>query len=364
MLLSALNMEFNDVRLQYEQNAAEIDNAISNVLSGGRYILGPAGDAFEGEFARFSKAARGIGVANGTDALRIGLAALGVRPGDEVLVPAVSAAATAMAVVQLHARPVFVDISPDDFTMDPEDAFHKRGSRTKALVPVHLYGMPAHLKLLSELRLSLLEDAAQAHGSDAAWGRCGSFGDAAAFSFYPTKNLGTYGDGGMIVTSREEIANRARLLRNYGQRENYASEIPGDNSRLDEIHAAILRVKLKKLEGWNRRRRAIAAVYRAAFAELPIGLQAETGQSNYHLFVVTTPERDALRRHLASLDIPSLVHYPIPLPRQNAFAEFSPAKCPRADLLCSRVLSLPMHASLTDGEVEKVVEVVRGFFKK
>ena len=356
-------MEFNDVRLQYEQNASEIDLAISKVLSGGRYVLGPAGLAFEEEFARFCESACGVGVANGTDALRIGLAALGVRPGDDVLVPAVSAAATAMAVIQLHARPVFVDIRPDDFTMDPQDAFEKCGSRTKAVVPVHLFGMPAHLKSLSEMRLSILEDAAQAPGSDAVWGRCGSFGDAAAFSFYPTKNLGTYGDGGMIVTSREDIADRSRLMRNYGQRENYASEIPGDNSRLDEIHAAILRVKLKKLESWNRRRRAIAAVYRAAFGELPVRLQAETGQSNYHLFVITTPERDALRRHLASLEIPTLVHYPIPLPRQKAFSEFDPDACPAADLLCSRILSLPMHPSLQDFEVEKVVAAVRGFFK-
>jgi dTDP-4-amino-4,6-dideoxygalactose transaminase len=209
----------------------------------------------------------------------------------------------------------------------------------------------------------MLEDAAQAHGSDASWGRCGSFGDAAAFSFYPTKNLGTYGDAGMIVTTQEDVADRTRLLRNYGQRENYASEIPGDNSRLDEIHAAILRVKLKKLEGWNRRRRAIAARYRMAFSELPVGLQAETGQSNYHLFVITTPQRDELRRHLTSLGIPSLVHYPIPLPRQKAFEEFNPAKCPHADLLCSRVLSLPLHPSLADHEVEKVVSGVRSFIK-
>ena len=364
LLLCALNMEFNDVRIQYEENSAEIDLAISKVLSAGRYILGPAGLAFEEEFARFCGAERGVGVASGTDALRIGLAALGVRPGDDVLVPAVSAPATAMAVIQLHARPVFVDIRPDDFTMDPADAFEKCGSRTKAVVPVHLYGMPAHLKRLSELRLAMLEDAAQAHGSDASWGRCGSFGDAAAFSFYPTKNLGTYGDGGMIVTSREDVADRSRLLRNYGQRENYASEIPGDNSRLDEIHAAILRVKLKKLESGNRRRRAIAARYRAAFAELPVRMQAETGQSNYHLFVITTPQRDALRRHLESLAIPTLVHYPLPLPRQRAFAEFNPAKCPHADLLCSRVLSLPMHPALSDFDIEKVISGVRSFFER
>lgn len=357
-------MEFNDVRLQYEQLRNEIDSAVTQVLSGGRYILGPVAQAFEEEFARYCGASRGVGVASGTDALRIALAALGVRAGDEVLVPAVSAPATAMAVVQLHATPVFVDVRADDFTMDPEDAFRKCGSRTRAVVPVHLYGMPAHLKKLSEMRMPLLEDAAQAHGSAAAWGRCGSFGAAAAFSFYPTKNLGTYGDGGMIVTSSEDVADRSRLLRNYGQRENYASEIPGDNSRLDEIHAAILRVKLKHLESWNRRRRAIAAEYRSRLHDLPLGLQAETGQSNYHLFVVTTPDRDALRRHLASLDIPSLVHYPIPLPRQKAFAAFNPAQCPNADHLCARVLSLPIHPALEDREVEKVISAVQSFFAR
>jgi len=355
-------MQFNDVQLQYEQLKSEIDSAVQQVLSTGRYILGPVGQTFEEEFARYCGVSRGIGVASGMDALRIGLSALGVRAGDEVLVPAVTAAATAMAVTQLHATPVFVDIRPDDFTMDPEDGFRKCSSRTKAMVPVHLYGMPAHLKQLAELRLPLFEDAAQAHGSDAPWGRCGSFGEAAAFSFYPTKNLGTYGDGGMIVTSSEEIADRSRLLRNYGQRENYASEISGDNSRLDEIHAAILRVKLRRLEVGNRRRRAIAAMYRSGLRELPVGLQAETGQSNYHLFVVTTPERDGLRRHLASLEIPALIHYPIPLPRQKAFAELNPSPCPQADRLCSRVLSLPIHPSLEDFEVEKVISGVRSFF--
>jgi len=356
-------MEFNDVRLQYEKQASEIDAAIAQVLSGGRYVLGPAGQAFEAEFARYCGVTRGIGVGSGTDALRIALAAVGVRPGDEVLVPAVSAAATAMAVAQLRARPVFVDIRPDDFTMDPEDAFQKCGSRTRAVVPVHLYGMPAHVKRLSEIRLPMVEDAAQAHGSDAVWGRCGSFGAAAAFSFYPTKNLGTYGDGGMIVTSSEDIFDRSRLLRNYGQRENYASDVLGDNSRLDEIHAAILHVKKKNLDGGNRRRRSIAAAYRAGFDGLHVGLQAETGQSNFHLFVITTPERDALRRHLASLGIPSLIHYPIPLSRQKAFAEFNPGACPNANRLCERVLSLPMHPSLQDFEVERVIAGVRGFFK-
>lgn len=210
--------------------------------------------------------------------------------------------------------------------------------------------------------MPVLEDAAQAHGSNASWGRCGSFGRAAAFSFYPTKNLGTYGDGGMIVTSDPAVGKKSRLLRNYGQHENYSSEILGRNSRLDEVHAAILRVKLRKLDEWNNRRRAVAAKYREAFRELPLGLQAETGISNYHLFVVTSPQRDKIRAHLAELNIPTLIHYQIPLHRQKAFAEFGPARWPNADLLCSRVLSLPMHAHMRDVEVQRVIDGVRSFY--
>ena len=354
-------MEFNDVRLQYEQLSDEIDSSIGRVLSSGRYILGTAVQSFEEEFARYCRAVSGIGVASGTDALRIALTAVGVRAGDEVLVPAVSAAATAMAVTQLRATPVFVDIDPDDFTMSPQDALEKRSSRTRAAIPVHLYGMPARLKELSALRVPLIEDAAQAHGSEASWGRCGSFGVAAAFSFYPTKNLGCYGDGGMIVTSSTDLAKRSRLLRNYGQRENYDSEILGDNSRLDELQAAILQVKLKRLDAWNRKRREIAGIYREAFKDLQLKVQKETGRSNYHLFVVSSPHRTAVQAHLAANDIPTAVHYPIPLPRQKAFAEFHSARshCPNADEFCSRVLSLPIHASLAGHEVERNVSEVR-----
>jgi dTDP-4-amino-4,6-dideoxygalactose transaminase len=357
-------MDFNDVRIQYETLRDEIDGAIRETLNGGRYILGPAMVAFEEAFARYCRTQDGIAVASGTDALVIALRTFGVGPGDEVLVPAISAAATAMAITQLGAKPVFVDVSPEDFNMDPASCLERKTGRTKAVVPVHLYGMPARLKEISRAGLPILEDACQAHGSDASWGRCGSFGRAAAFSFYPTKNLGTYGDGGMIVTSDSSVAKQARLFRNYGQVENYASDTLGQNSRLDEIHAAILRVKLRKLEEWNNRRRAVAAKYRAAFRDLPLGLQAETGSSNCHLFVVTTPQRDKLRTHLADLKIPTLVHYPIPLHRQKAFAEFSPARCPNADQVCERVLSLPMHAFLTNGEIERVIEGVQSFFGK
>jgi dTDP-4-amino-4,6-dideoxygalactose transaminase len=341
----------------------DIDHAIRQVLSDGRYVLGPAVQAFEDEFARYCGAANGIGVGSGTEALTIGLRAIGVRSGDEVLVPAVSAAATAMAVTAIGAKPVFVDVSLDDFNIIPEQCLEKKTSRSKAVIPVHLYGMPARLKDISKVGLPMVEDAAQAHGSDASWGRCGSFGRVGAFSFYPTKNLGTFGDGGMLVTSDGMIAEKFRLMRNYGQRENYSSEILGENSRLDELHAAILRVNFRSLDEWNRRRRVIAARYREAFRELPLGMQAETGKSNYHLFVVMAPERDKLRAHLAGCEVPTLIHYPVPLHRQKAFAEFGPARCPNADQLCSRIVSLPMHAFLSDPDVERVIEGVRGFFK-
>ena len=355
-------MDFNDVRLQYESLRDEIDAVLREVLGSGRYILGPAMHAFEEAFAQYCGTADGIAVASGTDALSIALRAFGVQRGDEVIVPAVSAAATAMAVAQIGAKPVFADVSLDDFNIDPASCLERRTARTKAVVPVHLYGMPARLKEIARIAPQILEDAAQAHGSDANWGRCGAFGRAAAFSFYPTKNLGTYGDGGMIVTSDSRLAKQCRLIRNYGQYQNHTADILGQNSRLDEVHAAILRLKLRKLDDWNSRRRHVAKRYRAAFGELPVGMQAETGSSNRHLFVVTTPERDELRAHLSDLNIPTLVHYPVPLHRQNAFSEFSPARCPNADLLCSRVLSLPMHAFLTDGEIDRVIEGVQSFF--
>jgi dTDP-3-amino-3,4,6-trideoxy-alpha-D-glucose transaminase len=357
-------VQFNDVQLQYEYLSDEIDAAVRHVLSSGRYIFGPAMRSFEDEFARYTRAAEGIAVGSGTAALEIGLQAIGIKAGDEVLVPAVSAAATAMAVTAVGAKPVFVDVSLNDFNIEPEQCVERKTSRTKAVIPVHLYGMPARLKEISRAGLPVLEDAAQAHGSDAAGGRCGTYGVAAAFSFYPTKNLGTYGDGGMIVTSDRALANRCRLLRNYGQRENYSSEIIGTNSRLDELHAAILRIKLRRLDHWNNRRRAVASKYRQAFRDLPIGLQAETGSSNYHLFVITCPERDRLRAYLDELGIPTLIHYPYPLHRQRAFAEFQPVRCPNADVLCARVLSLPMHAFLTDVEVDRVIAGVSDFFRR
>lgn len=360
-----MTIEFNDVRLQYESLKSELDQAVGEVLAGGQYILGPSVEAFEQEFAQFCGAADAVGVASGTDALIIALRALGIRTGDEVLVPAVSAAATAMAVVSVGATPVFVDISASDFTMDPESAEQNKTRSTKAAVPVHLYGMPAPLDdLAKKLHIPLIEDAAQAHGSAGPWGMCGSFGVAAAFSFYPTKNLGAYGDGGMVVTSEAKIAEQARLLRNYGQREQYSSDIFGVNSRLDELHAAMLRIKLKKLEEWNRKRRQIAARYREGLRDLPLTMQAGRGSSNYHLFVVLTPQRDQLRIFLASRRVPTLIHYPVPLHVQPAFAQFNRGGLPNAERLSSSVLSLPIHAHMSPEDADYVIGCIRDFFKR
>jgi dTDP-4-amino-4,6-dideoxygalactose transaminase len=356
-------MEFNDVRLRYENLRWDMDEAIRQVLRDGRYILGPSVQALEREFSLYCGAADAVAVGSGTDALSIALRAIHLEQGDEVLVPAVSAAATAMAVVLAGAIPVFVDVSPDDFNMDPVQCGERRTSRTKAIMPVHLYGMPARLEEISKAGIPVIEDAAQAHGSDAGWGRCGCFGAAAAFSFYPTKNIGGYGDGGILITSDAGIAAQARLLRNYGQRENNFSEILGQNSRLDELQASILRIQLRKLDEWNLSRRKIAAFYREAFKDLPLGMQAETGRSNCHLFVVTSPRRDELRSYLLSQGIPALVHYPVPLNRQKAFSEFNLQACPNAELLCSRVLSLPIHPFLSNEDAERVVDAVCNFFK-
>jgi len=359
-----MNIDFNDVHLQARTLRAELDRAVGEVLSRGVFILGPEVNAFEQEFAAYCGARHGIGVASGLDALTLTLRALGVGRGDEVIVPALSAAATALAVTAVGARPAFADVSAGGFTLDPEAAASSVTSRTRAVIPVHLYGMPARSEELRALGLPLVEDAAQAHGSASSDGRCPTAGIAAAFSFYPTKNLGAYGDGGMIVTDDRSLANSLRLLRNYGQSGHYASEIEGVNSRLDELQAAMLRVKLGWLDRWNERRRQIARIYRTGLQNVPVTLQQTTGTTNNHLFVIQTHERDELRSFLATKEIPTLVHYPIPLHRQKAFAAYDPNPCPNADKIANEVLSLPIHGHMETDQADFVVHCIREFFKQ
>ena len=358
-----MDIQFNDVQLQYRSLRGDLDGAIERVLADGTYVLGPEVDAFEKDFAAYIGARDAIGVGSGTSALELILDALGVGPGDEVIVPAVSAAATAMSVMTIGARPVFADISTRTWTLDPDSVTQRRSPRTKAIIAVHLYGMPANLEALSALDLPLVEDAAQAHGSVSRDRPCGSIGIAAAFSFYPTKNLGGYGDGGMVTTSDPTIGRRIRQTRNYGQTRNYVSDLRGWNSRLDELQAAILRVKLKKLDEWNTRRRAIAEMYWDGLTGLPLRLQEAADQSNYHLFVIRHQRRDALRDFLASHGIPTLIHYPTPLPRHPAFAATKPHECPVADRLSGEVCSLPIHGHMTDEQAAFVVDKVQSFLK-
>ncbi len=355
-------VEFNDVRLQYRTLQNAIDRAIAEVFDAGVFILGPQVAAFEREFAAYCGAPHGVGVASGTDAIELVLESIGVGPGDEVIVPALTAAATGVAVLARGATPVFADVSERTFNIDPASVADRRTAKTRAIVAVHLYGTPAPVDELTGLGLPVVEDAAQAHGSRTAAGRAGTLGTAGAFSFYPTKNLGAYGDGGMVVTADESIADRIRLTRHYGQPDGGASIVAGVNSRLDELQAAILRVKLGMLDTWNARRREIAAFYRAALDGLPLVMQEEENGSmgNAHLVVVRTAERDELRRFLSARSIPTLVHYPVPLHRQKTFRSSHP--CPNAEAIASEVVSLPAHPHMKASDAEHVASLIREFF--
>jgi dTDP-4-amino-4,6-dideoxygalactose transaminase len=356
-----MTIEFNDVRLQYRMHREVIDRAIARVFDSGVFILGPQVEAFEREFAAYCGAAHGVGVASGTDAIELVLEAIGVGPGDEVIVPALTASATGLAVVARGATPVFADISEATFNIDPTSAAALRTARTRAIVAVHLYGLPAPVGELTGLGLPVIEDAAQAHGSATPAGRAGTLGLASAFSFYPTKNLGAYGDGGMVVTGDEEIASRVRLTRHYGQPSGSDSVLAGVNSRLDEMQAAILRVKLGMLDQWNTRRHEIMATYRAAFGDLPVAMQHDRDRGgNGHLFVLRTARRDELRRFLTSRNVPTLIHYPVPLHRQKAFRTTD--RCPNADAIAAEIVSLPLHGHMEPSEAEYVASAVREFF--
>ena len=345
-------------RAQYESHRAAIDEAIARVLAGGRYILGSEVEAFEKEFAAYCEVAHAVGVGSGTEALHIALAAAGGGEGDEVITVAHTAVATAAAIRMCGATPLFVDIDPQTYTIDP--AKIEITKKTKAIVPVHLYGQPADMDAIMDVAhkhgVLVIEDCAQAHGARDRGRRVGSIGDIAAFSFYPTKNLGAIGDGGAIVTSSKELAERARLLREYGWKERYVSSIEGWNSRLDELQAAILRVKLQTLDADNRRRREIAARYDRA---LQGPMTRKDAEPVYHLYVIASERRDALQQHLRERGIGALVHYPVPVHRQPAYA--SSASLPVTERAAETVLSLPMYPELTDGEQNATIDAVRSF---
>lgn len=348
------------------EDAAAIRAAIDRVVAGGWFILGPEVEMFETEFAAASRVPHAVAVGTGTDAIALILRALDIGPGDEVITPPLSAAFSALAVMMAGARPVFADIDPERLTLDPRQVEAAITSRTRALLPVHLYGQAAEMRPLEVIagkhHLALVEDAAQAHLGTADGRPVGTIGIAAATSFYPTKNLGALGDGGAVLTRDARLAGRIKRLRNGGQSSRYRHDEPGVNSRLDEMQAAILRARLPFLEKWTRRRRLIAARYRLALAKSALHVPKEFDAGHvYHLFPVLSERRDAFQAHMRDRGIETLIHYPLPIPRQPALASASPAECPTADQVCAQVLSLPVYPALTDAAVTAVAEAAADF---
>jgi dTDP-3-amino-3,4,6-trideoxy-alpha-D-glucose transaminase len=356
-----------DLRAGLAEIAAEIDEATARVHALGSYVLGDEVAAFEDEFAAFCGTSHAVGVGSGLDALQLILRAEGIGPGDEVVVPAYTAVATWMAVSLVGARPVGADVERETWNIDPAAAEAAMTERTRALLPVHLFGRPADMAALERIAerhgVLLLEDAAQAHGARAGDRRAGALARAAAFSFYPVKNLGAFGDGGAITTSDDELADRLRLLRTYGWRTRGESEIKGLNSRLDEIQAAWLRVKLRRLDAWNERRREVVRRYLDALRDVD-GLTLPAGdavdESAWHQFVVASGDRDALAARLRESGVGTLVHYD-PLPhltgayRADGWGE---GAFPVAEDLARRALSLPLFPHLSAGQVQRVVDAV------
>jgi dTDP-4-amino-4,6-dideoxygalactose transaminase len=347
--------------------------AIQRVIASGWFVLGPEVEGFEREFAAASGSRHAVGVGTGTDAIALALRALGIGAGDEVITTPLSAAYTALAILMTGARPVFADIDPERLTIDPAAAAAAVTPRTRAIVPVHLYGQAADMTALERVAsrhgLAIVEDCCQAHLATSGGRPVGTIGAAGAFSFYPTKNLAALGDGGAVVTGDAALAARIARLRNGGQTDRYHHEEPGVNSRLDELQAAVLRARLPFLKGWTERRRRLASRYRDRLqpaAAVTVPREFDPGHV-YHLFVVratTGPagsRRSALQAHLHASGIDTLVHYPVPLPLQNAFAGSDPADCPRATAACSEVLSLPLYPGLGEPDVDEIAAAVCSF---
>lgn len=363
-----MTIPFFDLKKQYASIQSEIDAATARVLKSGWFILGPEVEAFEKEFAEYIGVQHGIGVGSGTEALHLALLALGVGAGHEVITVPNTAVATVAAIELAGAQPVLADVCPDSMTMDPARVEAAITSRTRALIPVHLFGQPADLDPLMQIarkhNLALLEDCAQAHGATYRGKRVGAFGDMAAFSFYPTKNLAVYGDGGMILTNDAQLAERARLTRQYGWRERYESETSGLNSRLDELQAAILRVKLSHLEEWNHARRERAAVYTELLPNRHVRAPVEMPYARhvFHLYVVQAGRRAELADFLKRRGIGTAIHYPTPVHLQAAYRNLTPeGALPVAEKLAHEILSLPLYPELPLADVRLVAEAIRDF---
>ena len=365
-----MTIPFLDLRAPYEELKEELDAACRRVIESGWYILGKELSSFEEEFADYCGARFCVGVGNGLDALHLILRAMNIGQGDEVLVPSNTYIATWLAVSYAGASPVPVEPNPQTFNLDPSGIEDKITPRTKAILAVHLYGQPADLDAITQTArkhdLAVIEDAAQAHGARYRGRRTGALADAAGFSFYPSKNLGALGDGGAVVTDDEALADRVRVLRNYGSHVKYYNEMKGFNSRLDELQASVLRVKLSHLDDWNKRRQRIAEFYSQSLKGIP-GLMLpwvpELTDPVWHLFVVRHAERERLQEHLAAAGIDTLIHYPLPPHLQTAYSEmrFSAGAFPEAERMAAEVLSLPMGPHLTQSQQERVVTEIQTF---
>jgi dTDP-4-amino-4,6-dideoxygalactose transaminase len=346
--------------------AAAIRTAIDRVIASGWFILGPELEAFEAEFASASGAKHAVGVGNGTDAISLVLRLYSIGAGDEVITTPLSAGFTALAIVMTGATPVFADIDPVRLTIDPERVAELITPKTRALLPVHLYGQAADMTTLLHLSaqhdIPLIEDCCQAHLATSEGDPVGTIGEYGAFSFYPTKNLGALGDAGAIVTNLDG-SNHLRQLRNGGQTDRYNHYWTGGvNSRLDEMQAAILRAKLPGLRAATDRRRQLAAHYRRLLADSPVEVPPECDAGHvYHLFVVRSRRRDALQAHLAAAGIQTLIHYPVPIPKQDAFHKVPHTDCPVATQICGELLSLPLYPSLTEDDVARVAAAIKDF---
>ena len=355
-----------DPKAGYLAHKEEIDAAVAKALASGWYILGGEVKGFEAEFARFVGIGHGIGVANGTDALEIALRALDVGPGDRVATVSHTAVATVAAIELVGATPVLLDVDPDRYTMDADELAEvlKEGP-LKAVIPVHLYGQPAAIDRIVQLcdsaRVPVIEDCSQAHGAMMGNRQVGTFGRIACYSLYPTKNLGALGDGGIVVTDDAALAQRVRELREYGWRDRYISATAGMNSRLDELHAAILRVKLRHLPADNARRRAIAAIYDAELRHIGKPLVGAGATHVYHQYVVRHRHRDGLRQRLKAMGVATNVHYPMPVHLQPAYAgrvALGPKACTATEALASEILSLPIFPELADEQAKRVVQAI------
>ena len=363
-----MNIPFLDLGAAYRELQSEIDAAVARSMASGYYIGGPEVESFEDEFGTYCGASHAVGVANGLDALHLVLRAMDVGPGDEVIVPSNTYIATWLAVSQCGATPVPVEPDARTYNIDPALIEAAITPRTKAILPVHLYGQPADmdpiLAIARKHGLRVLEDGAQAHGARYKGQRLGAHGDAVAWSFYPGKNLGAMGDGGAVTTNDAQLADRIRVLRNYGSRVKYVNEVQGYNSRLDPLQAAILRVKLAHLDEWNARRSAIAAQYRQGFSdcELTLPYVPDWAEPVWHLYVVQHPQRDMLQQALADAGVSTVIHYPIPPHRQQAYAQprWGEGAFPLAERMAERVLSLPIGPTLSREQRRRVVEACQG----